>query len=232
VTGPHPHDDLVALALDDLDTDTRERTLEHLTACRSCRELYDGLAISVEEVLSVGPRVEPPTGFEARVLTGMGFDVPATPVRGPWRRPTWTMMAAASIAAVLVGVAGTYAVTRDTGGSATTSAASGSPSARPAPPGSPAAAALWTRSGDSVGTVTPTFFDGRPVYVLSIHAGKVGTNYVCRLRLEDGRQVDAADWTVRSPSATWVIEQPASEVTEVQLVTDGGKGPVWSRATL
>jgi len=231
VTAPHPHDDLVALALDDLDTDARERTLEHLASCRSCRELYDGLALTVEEVLSVGPRVEPPTGFEARALTGMGFRVPATPARNPWLRPTWTTVAAASVAAVLAGVLGTYAVTRDTGDAATT-AASESPSARPAPPGSPASAGFWTRSGDSVGTVTPTFFDGRPVYVLSIHSAPVGAHYLCRVRLADGRQVDVADWTMRSPTATWVIEQPKSGATEVQLVSDGGKGPVWSRATL
>lgn len=225
MTGSHPHeDDLVALALDDLEPQARERALRHVSWCSGCRLDYDDLARAVEDVLAVAPPVEPPAGFEARVLSAMGFG-PETDVP---RRRSWLaspgrrrgmLVAASVIGGLTLGVAGTYVVQdRDT-----------APAAAPPPAGT---VTLRTDAGQAVGTVTPSTLGRRTVLVLSVHSAKAGMHYLCRLRLGDGRRVDAATWVLDSRSGTWVVEAPATEVDEVALVAHDGRGPVWSRADL
>jgi len=226
-------DTLVELALGTLSSDAQAAGLRHLATCPACRSEYDELAAAVDGTLVASPAVAPPTGFEARVLAGIGAgrtDVsprprwsPRHPSPRPSRRPSarpslrpsrWPLLAAA---ALVVGVL--------LGGWA------GSALRSPEPAYSPAAGAvaLRTASGDDVGEVFPGKYAGRDVLVMRVDGGP-GRHYTCRLQLADGSTRDAGEWSLpESGSAVWIIDAPAG-VTGVEMVADSGT--VWSSAEL
>jgi anti-sigma factor RsiW len=227
----HPGDDLVALALDDLDPRTRTATLAHLATCARCREEYDDLADTVEATLVAAPRVGPPAGFEERVLSALGIDTQpsARPIAsaGSRRRRSsvrYLLLAAGAAVGLTLGAGGTYVAMQPDGPSAAPTAA-----APAAAPGS----ALSTSDGAVVGAVTRSFLGGRRVYVVTVSSGPAGMPYTCELRLEDGRTVDGGHWALgaRRP-ALWIIPAPRAAVSQVVFVANNGAGPVWSRATL
>src|SRR4051812_18781517 len=129
----HPGDDLVALALDDLDPRARTATLAHLATCARCREEYDALADTVEATLVAAPPVGPPAGFEERVLAALGIGVrpsapPAAIADRRRRRPAarYLLVAAGTAVGLTLGAAGTYlAVHQDTPAAPTASPAPG-----------------------------------------------------------------------------------------------------------
>jgi hypothetical protein len=93
------------LALGTLSGDDRARVLDHLGMCDACATESAELTAVVDEVVGhLGPRVDPPAGFESRVLARI-----AAPARGApwWKRPV-TFVAA--VALVLAGtMTGLYA---------------------------------------------------------------------------------------------------------------------------
>lgn len=225
MTHEHRHDEVVALALDALEAAERDQAVREVESCRTCRELFQDLAETVEQVLGVAPRVEPPAGFEARALSAMGVDVAA--VGAASRRTTrrrWAVVAASGAVGLVLGAVGTFALSRQAEPSASTSTTARS--------GAAAGVPLLTGEGAEVGRVAESRVGPRRVYVLTVHSARVGNHYLCRLRLKDGRDIDAADWVMRSSTAVWVIDRPAAPVDEVMLVARDGAGPVWSRATM
>lgn len=216
------YDDLVDLALDDPgEPDAGERNaglLQHLARCGSCRSRYDEVVAGIEQVLPATPRIDPPPGFDRAVLAALGMDadVPAPRRVGtaaPWRRVS--LVAAAAVLGVLLGVGGTLAWT-----------ALDDPPDRP----STVAASLDTPAGDAVGSVTRSYLEGEPVMVVSVDDGVVGMQYECVLVLDDGRTRPVGSWVMESPEATWVVPVPPSGVDAVRLVT--GEGRLWSAADL
>ena len=82
----------------------RAEALEHLDGCGGCRQLVNSLSGVTDELLrTFAPSVEPPAGFEARVLAAM---TPPTRVetRRSRRHATVAALAAAACIALLVGV--------------------------------------------------------------------------------------------------------------------------------
>ncbi|MDQ3898330.1 MAG: zf-HC2 domain-containing protein, partial [Actinomycetota bacterium] len=60
------------LALGTVSGAERAAALDHLAACASCRELVDQLGRVADGMLQLAPVVEPPPGFESKVLARMG----------------------------------------------------------------------------------------------------------------------------------------------------------------
>jgi hypothetical protein len=147
--------------------------------------------------------------------------------RGHRPRVGWGLVAASATVGLVLGAVGASLVNRGSDPDRTGVGPAPSPTVR-----GPAAVALRTSTGTEVGTLTPSFSRGRPVLVMSVHSMKVGMSYVCRLRMRDGSEIDVADWRVRSPVATWVIDKPSAEAEELLLVAHDGAGPTWSRARL
>lgn len=56
------------LALDILPSQERAAVLDHLEGCRACRSHVHELTVAADGLLSLLPAVEPPAGFEQRVL--------------------------------------------------------------------------------------------------------------------------------------------------------------------
>src|SRR5215475_3623371 len=66
------------LALGVLTGRERAEALAHLETCDGCREMVRQLAIAGEELVELIPAVEPPAGFETRVMARIGM-IPETP---------------------------------------------------------------------------------------------------------------------------------------------------------
>ena len=64
-------DTRVELALGLLSGTDRAAAVSHLAACRTCREEVDDLSRVVDQLSLLAPQVEPPSGFETRVLAAV-----------------------------------------------------------------------------------------------------------------------------------------------------------------
>jgi hypothetical protein len=78
------------LALGVLTGRERAQALAHLDHCASCREEVRQLTATGEGLLGLLPNVEPPAGFEARVMDRLGL---AAPAPGPARPAGWASLA-------------------------------------------------------------------------------------------------------------------------------------------
>ena len=86
----------------------RAEALEHLDGCGSCRQLVNSLSGVTDELLrTFAPSVEPPTGFETRVLAAM-----TPPSRVETRRTGRYRMVAALAAACIALLVGVFVVGR------------------------------------------------------------------------------------------------------------------------
>src|SRR5580693_9607375 len=75
------------LALGVLTGRERAQALAHLDHCASCREEVGQLTATGEGLLGLLPSVEPPAGFETRVMDRLGLTAPAP---SPASRSGWT----------------------------------------------------------------------------------------------------------------------------------------------
>src|SRR5690348_13128526 len=105
------------LALGIADGAERAAALSHLAHCPRCQQLVEDLGRVADDLLLLGPEVEPPLGFEARVHERTAA---ASAARGK-RSPRLRMLAAAAVF-ILVAAAGGLVIGRTT-------------SSRPAPAG-------------------------------------------------------------------------------------------------
>ncbi len=92
---------LPELALSTLGGEERARALQHLSQCVDCRAEAHSLAEVADELLLIAPRVEPPVGFESRVVERV-----AATSSPPARRIP--IAAAALLVAAFVGAAVVY----------------------------------------------------------------------------------------------------------------------------
>lgn len=108
VTCSQLHELAEELALDTLPGDVRSHALEHLEWCAACRERVENLSATADELLFVAPHIDPPAGFEQRVLAR---------VTGEGRRPrrlrakTLGLLAVAAALVTLVGGVATVVTT-------------------------------------------------------------------------------------------------------------------------
>jgi len=85
--GCHEFSDVAAeLALGVLTGRERAQALAHLDHSASCREKVRELTATGEGLLGLLPSVEPPAGFEARVMDRLGLSAPAP---SPARQASW-----------------------------------------------------------------------------------------------------------------------------------------------
>jgi hypothetical protein len=215
----HPDDELVELALGDIDEPRRGQLIRHLFDCTQCRSAYDAIAVAVDAVLPAAPNIAPPVGFDQRVLTRIGAVSPPGSAEAPprpARRRRILVAVAAAVLAMLLG--GAVAVTLWNSESSD-------------PPLAGDTALLRKSDGQVVGTAAVTTIEGDPVVVVAISDPAVGVPYTCRVLLKSGRMVDAGEWSVDEPEgSTWITHAPPGEIVGMELVTDDGR--VWSSAQL
>lgn len=81
----------------------RAAVLAHLAGCDACRTLVDQLARAADNLLLLAPALEPPPGFESRVLARIAAAAEPVPLR-PSRRRLWLGAAAVALVAAMSGV--------------------------------------------------------------------------------------------------------------------------------
>ena len=220
------------LALGVLTGRERARALEHLDRCEACRENVRQLTVAGEELVGLLPAIEPPAGFETRVMERLGLGTPAPdPVRqlSPARRfgrkladwiggwtgrggvsyPRRILSTAAVAAAVIVAGLGGWGL----------HAATSSPAASPL-----SSAALLTASHQTAGKVY--FYDGdhRWLY-MSVDIGSAGNDTViCQVEGPDGRMTTVGSFRLSGGYGYWGSPDPVTSgpLTGARLVTTTG----------
>jgi hypothetical protein len=200
------------LAVGNLCGEERAAAIAHLGTCPSCQQVVSSLTAVTDKLLLLAPRVEPPAGFEQRVLDALPSEL-ATRRRV---RRRWAPIAAAAI--LLSFLAG--GLLADIGG----------PAERVV-----AAAEMRAATGEVVGQVV--VHDGEPD---SLHVtlpgwaeqieryGPSDTSYELRIESRDG-QIETGPVDL-SGDASWTtpLDIDADAVTAVAVVD--GNGYVWCSA--
>ncbi len=214
----HPEEDrILQLALGEVTGPDRDELTVHLAACRACRQDYDELATAIEQTLAAVPRIAPPSGFEARVVSALHTEQSSAPTASRWR-PLLPSAAAAAIG-LLAGIGLTLASTGD------------EPPASEQVIVADSSFGLTTTSGQRVGSVSPSLSSGQQVLVIEVSNGPAGNRYLCRLVLTNGSTKDVGEWEIhaRGPNS-WVVPAPEPGVETVQLIAESGA--VWSSVDL
>jgi hypothetical protein len=89
------------LALGTAVGEERAKALEHLATCAECRRLVADLATLTDEIVSLAPAMEPPAGFENRVLERFK-EQSYKPRRWSWAAIAAILAAAATAAVMLI----------------------------------------------------------------------------------------------------------------------------------
>jgi len=217
--------DLPELALGILTGRERAQALAHVEGCPACHAEMERLSVAADSLLEGLPAVEPPLGFEVRLMErlGVGRGAPR-PVRPRWhlRRPL--VLAACLLLFVGVGLgvgAGWLArpVQRPTIGA----------SAFGTEPGGHVETESLVSAGRTLGTVT--VYSGRTSWLfMSLDDGSWSGKASCQVRLADGRTASLGSfwlndgygaWGVTIPTGTGPIET-ASVVTGKEVLASAG----------
>lgn len=210
----HLDGELVDLALGLVDGPDRARMAAHLLECSGCRWEYDDIVGTLPEILAAAPEVEPPVGFDARVLSRVLPQAEDQALRPAWRRHLWWVAAAA------VAIPGLLLVGAWLAGSGSEPDRSGE------------TAELTALDGDLVGSVSISDLDGRATMVVAVVDAPPDVRYRCRTTLQDGTVVESGRWTPSDGQGAWVVLLPdgaADDVAEVELVV-ADTDRTWSAA--
>ena len=226
------------LALGVLTGRERARALAHLDRCDACRQTVGQLTVTGEELVGLLPAIEPPAGFETRVMERLGLGTPApgparqlSPARrvgqtlagwlgggrtgrGGVSRPRRILAAAATAVAVIVAGLGGW----------------GLHAATSSPPASPlSSAALLTVSHQTAGHVY-YYYDGgsRWLYMsvdISPGNGAAGNSTVlCQVQGPDGHITTVGSFRLAGGYGYWGSPDPVTNgpLTGARLVTTTG----------
>ena len=219
------------LALGVLTGRERAQALAHLDQCEACREHVRQLTVTGEELVGLLPAIEPPAGFETRVMERLGLGTPAPGLApGPARRlsparrfrlklagwiggggvsyPRRMLATAAVAAAVIVAGLGGWGL----------HAATSSPAASPL-----SSAAFLTASHQTAGKVYFYNGDHRWLY-MSVDIGSGNGVVICQVEGPDGRLTTVGSFRLSGGYGYWGSPDPVTSgpLTGARLVTTSG----------
>lgn len=96
------------LALGTVSGAARAVALDHLAGCAACRALVEDLAGLADRMLLLAPVIEPPPGFESKVLARMGRAAPARELRPARGRRLLVGVAAVALVAAMSAAGATW----------------------------------------------------------------------------------------------------------------------------
>lgn len=212
---------LEELALGEVAEPERSLLMAHVATCGDCRRRLDGVLALTDSLLALAPAMEPPAGFESRVLARLGAagarpGVDVTPDRS--RRRHLMVAAAAILALVAVAIGGFAAGRRD----------------QPTTAGSVAGEGRIVRAdGTEAGSIRLVTAD-RPYVLVSIdHPRPTAGSVACRLLMPDGRAVEIGTWSYDDVKAgVWAAGIDAELLDAVGMELVGDDGAVVATATI
>jgi hypothetical protein len=193
------------LALGQVDDPERSRLLAHAADCPRCHSLFEGIGTVVDRLLLAAPQVDPPAGFEGRVLARLDA-AQSSGSRRPrrsWRLGTSIALAGA-VAAALVMV-GAVVAFRGDGGSSN-------------------AAEIVASTGVEVGSVE-LIADPTAHVLVVIDAPRPGPGRrLCELRRPDGSWTTVGWWDAADiASGVWAVGIDAAllDATAMRITSNG-----------
>ncbi len=178
----------------------RAQTLAHLEACPRCHAELEQLSMTADSLLEVVPRVEPPLGFEVRLMERLGAGRTGwQPLRRPWfaRRPFFVMACLVALLAVGVGV-GTGWLARGAPQPAVSQSSFGTE------PGGHAETASFVVGGRSVGSVT--VYWGKTTWLfMSLNDGSWSGQARCQVSLAGGKTVSLGTFWLDDGYGAWGV---------------------------
>lgn len=201
------------LALGILGGAQRAQVLSHLEVCPRCRTLVEEMAVVSDSLLELGPEVEPPAGFETRLLAQRQAPRPTGRSRRRWSIVAGSLLAVAAAVAAVLGLVGT-----------------GSPGFQVQHPG------VVTALGGRSIVVAPLRHRGRETGQLFAYAGHPSWLFMtvethgpaglvtCEMDLRDGRKVEVGQFSVGAGYRSWgsTITVDPSKIAGVRLLSSGG----------
>ncbi len=185
----------------------RSLVLEHLETCPHCRAELDSLAAVTDALLLLAPEIEPPLGFESRLVERFLKDEPE-PVPARSHRGIWL-----AAAALLVAVVGFGVGTVTTHGSNPTHYDASRP-----------LTARLTSSGVVLGQVIVT--PGKPSWMsMTVDDGNWSGVAWCQVTLRSGRVETVGRFTLLHGYGAWTapLKAAGNQVRTAQLVSVDGK---------
>jgi len=221
--GPGPEcgryaDELAELALGISTGRQRAQALAHVETCPGCHAEMEQLSLAADSLLEVVPGVEPPLGFEVRLMERLGAGRAARQlVRRPWlvRRSSLALACLLVLVAVGVGV-GTGWLLR--GGQQPVIARS----AFGTGPGGHIETASLVAGGRSIGTVT--VYSGRTSWLyMSLEDGSWSGKASCQVRLAGGRTVPLGTFWLDNGYGAWgaALAPGTKRVRSVSVLSGG-----------
>jgi hypothetical protein len=199
-------DDLPLLALGTLSGRSRSAVLDHVESCAHCRAELEQLSVVAETLQQLTPEVQPPLGFESRLLERLQGE--ATPRR---RSRRLVLLSAAAAVLVVVSLGVGVLVHRWTAGVSDRSVAT-----------APATAEL-TSGGKVVGSVLVA--PGSPAWMLvTVEGGRWQGTVSCEVTLADGRVATVGTFSLAGGYPSWAVALPATGggVRSARLIDSNG----------
>ncbi len=196
-------DDVAALALGTITGRQRADVIDHVESCRSCEALLEALSATSDHLLELAPVVEPPVGFEVRVLDRIHETQRARVFRSRRR------VALLAVAAIAIAVLGFTAGDLFGNGS-------------PSHVNFSANSVLESR-GRTVGELSVRSGSPARLVVKITHLNRSGP-VVCRVTDEDGRSVTLGIFWLYDGSGSWTVTMPfpARELRSATISTESG----------
>ena len=205
------------LAADNLCGEERAAAIAHLESCPSCQQVVNSLTTVADRLLLLSRRVEPPVGFEQRVLAALPTELHSYHQRSRSRR-RWVALIAATAALVLTFAAGGLLIDRGLAG-------------EPAF----AAAEMRTANGDVVGQVflhedgQTSLFMSLPGWADQIQRyGPADATYSLRIETTDGHLTNQPV-TLRD-DASWAVQLDLDLGAVANVAVVDADGYVWCQA--
>jgi hypothetical protein len=194
------------LAVGRLDDPERSRLLAHAADCPRCHSLFEGIGTVVDRLLLAAPQMDPPAGFEGRVLARLDA-AESRESRRPRRswRPGPSIALTGAIAAALVMVGAVVAL-RGEGGSSN-------------------AADIVATTGVEVGSVE-LVADPTAYVLVVIDSPRPGPGRrLCELRRSDGSWTAVGWWDAADiASGVWAVGiDPALLDSTAMRITSNGE---------
>ncbi|MGH3398779.1 MAG: zf-HC2 domain-containing protein [Streptosporangiaceae bacterium] len=214
------------LALGVLTGRERAQAMAHLDHCEACRESVRQLTLTGEGLLGLLPSIEPPAGFETRVLDRIGLTAPA-PAPSPARWTSWlsarradragsgqlsrtrrALAVAAVAVAVVAGGLGGWGLHNGTSAPA---------------PAALDSAALVSVSHQSVGKIF--VYRGHPQWVyMSVNTSSGNGTVICQVENRDGHFSTVGSFHLTNGYGYWGSPAPGNpgSLAGARLITPTG----------
>jgi hypothetical protein len=228
--------DLAELSLGILPGRERSRLLAHLDSCRSCAATLEALSQTADALLEVAPALDPPIGFEVRVLGHLGDRPPGeprlageTPPSGAMRRPVrFHHQVGWAVAASVVALGAAFGA----GWLAAPSSPATGPASASTPVGGSAAPARAVLQSPQGAWGKVLLYRGRPGWMfMTVSSGGWANAVTCEVTLADGSVVRIGTFALASGDGDWgaPLPVPVDQVRSARLV--GPTGAVMATAT-